>query len=415
MKITNVRTTKVTIPFAKFGEFAPVQMWYMTRYSNFQKTITWIDTDEGITGIASGGDQERIMNKIRPKIIGMDPFDLPKIERVDPENPYDVLPYFAIKERDDKDKWGRVTPRNYGFANVAAIDCALWDIIGKKCGQPLYKLWGGKYHDLINVRYWLSCDTPEKMSSEALKAVERGWKAFKIKLGTHPEEDLLRVKTLRNAVGDHIELNFDCNGAYSLSRSMRVLKKFARYDPVSIEEPIANSWPWDHHSIEAMAFLRKVVGIPIEAHCHGPNIEEFIRILIEKEAADFFHTRPGFVGTVMQCKRLIAMADMGGIRATCQSSAAELGPNNAYMLHWITSSPEFEGTNDSSTHLLEPPSWDIIKNEFRTKNGTLSVPEGPGLGVEIDSHKLSKSEELAKKGMYPHEKGLGRRDKYYWG
>jgi L-alanine-DL-glutamate epimerase-like enolase superfamily enzyme len=109
------------------------------------------------------------------------------------------------------------------------------------------------------------------------------------------------------------------------------------------------------------------------------------------------------------------MADMGGIRATCQSSAAELGPNNAYMLHWITSSPEFTGTNDSSTHLLEPPSWDIIKNEFKTKNGTLSVPEGPGLGVEVDPHKLSKSEELAKQGMYPHEKGLGRRDKYYWG
>jgi len=413
MKITDVRTTKVTVPFAKFGEFAPVKMWYMTRHSNFQKTVTWIDTDEGITGIATGGDQETIMNRIRLKIIGMDPFDIPRIERDDPGNPYDVLSYFSVEE--EREKWGGVTTRRYGFANAAAIDCALWDIIGKKCGQPLYKIWGGNYHDVINVRYWLSCDTPEAMADEAIKAVEHGWRAFKIKIGTHPDEDVERVKAVTEAVGEGVELNFDVNGGYSLSCAMRTLKKIARYEPASIEEPVANNWPWDHHSIEAMAFLRKTLGIPIEAHCHGPNIEEFVRLLVEKEAADFFHTRPGFAGPVMQCKRLIAMAAMGGIRATCQSSAAELGPMNAFMLHWIASSPEFTGTNDSSTHFLEPPSWDIIKKEFKTVNGTLKVPEGPGLGVEIDPEKLAKSEELARQGKYPHEKGLGQRDKYYWG
>jgi len=415
MKITDIKTTQVTIPFAKFGKFTPIKMWYMTRYSNFQKTVTFIITDEGITGISCGGDQETIMNKIRPKIIGMDPFDLPHIERINPANPYDVITYFSIKEENEMKKWGGVTARRYGFANVAAIDCALWDIIGKKCNQPLYKIWGGKYHDIINVRYWLSCDTPENMSAESIKALERGWKAFKIKIGTHPDEDLERVQAIRDAVGNNIELNFDINGGYSLSRAMRALKNIIRYDPASIEEPISNSWPWDQHSIEGMAFLRKVIGVPIEAHCHGPNIEEFVRLLIEKEAADFLHTRPGFAGPVMQCKRLIAMADMGGIKATCQSSAAELGPENAYHLHWITSSPEFTGTNDNSTHLLEPPSWDIINNEFKTINGTLKVPEGPGLGVELDPVKLAQSEELSKQGKYSHEKGLGQKDKYYWG
>lgn len=397
MKITDVRTTRVTVPFSKFGKFSPVKMWYMTRHADYGTTVTWIDTDEGITGVSTRGDADTIMKIFRPKLIGMDPFDIPTIER------------------SERDGGCGVTTRQYGFANVAAIDCALWDIIGKKCGQPLYKLWGGRHHDVVHVRYWLSCDEPEVMAAEALEAVESGWRAFKVKLGTHPDLDVERAEAVRDAVGDGIELNFDINGGYSVSRCMRTLPKIMRVDPTTVEEPIANSWPWDHHSIEGMAFLRKTLGVPIEAHCHGPNNEEFVRILGEKEAADTFHTRPGFGGPVMQLKRLCAMADMYGIRSTGQSSAAELGPTNAYILHWIASSPEFTGTNDSSTHLLEPPSWDIIKDEFRTVNGTLQVPEGSGLGVEIDPEKLAKSEELWRQGKYPHEKGLGQQDKYYWG
>ena len=79
MRITDVRTVMVAVPFARFGEFMPVTMWYMSRPASIH-CVTFIDTDEGITGVGTQGDQHLIMNVIRPKLIGKDPFNIEKIE-----------------------------------------------------------------------------------------------------------------------------------------------------------------------------------------------------------------------------------------------------------------------------------------------------------------------------------------------
>ncbi|MFQ6053400.1 MAG: enolase C-terminal domain-like protein, partial [Candidatus Bathyarchaeia archaeon] len=92
-------------------------------------------------------------------------------------------------------------------------------------------------------------------------------------------------------------------------------------------------------------------------------------------------------------------------------SAAELGPRNALLLHLITSERAFKGTNDSSTHHL---TGDIIKEEFKTVDGALTAPEGPGLGVEIDMEKLKKYHEVYRSGLYRHEPGLGRENMHLW-
>ncbi len=112
--------------------------------------------------------------------------------------------------------------------------------------------------------------------------------------------------------------------------------------------------------------------------------------LVKKRAADTLHLNTSFVGSILECRRLCAVAEAGGLTVTGQSSASELGPRNALLLHLYTAERSFQGTNDNSTHFLEPPSGDIIKNEFRVENGTLKVPEGPGLGVELDEEKVQK-------------------------
>lgn len=397
MKITDVRTTMVTVPFAIFGKFAPVTMWYGTRHASIH-CVTFIETDAGITGVGTDGNQDIIMNEIRPKLIGQDPFDIETLEQgLSRSIAAHILGRWEI------DTW-----------TMVAIDNALWDIIGKACNQPLYKLWGGKVNAPIHVRYWLSCKSPEQQAAEALKAVERGWKSFKIKLGTDPKTDIERVRAVREAVGDDIELCFDINGGYPLHVALKTIKKMAKYEPASIEDPVPNSWPYDPGSIDNMADIRKITGIPIEAHSHGPNCSEFVMTLINKRAADAVHLGLQFVGGVMEAKRVCAIAEAGGLIVTGQSSAAELGPRNALMLHFITSERAFKGTNDSSTHLLEPPSGDIIKNEFRTIDGTLRVPEGPGLGIEIDETKLEHYHQVYLSGDYQHTSGLGRKNPYLW-
>lgn len=394
MKITDVRTTMVCVPFARFGEFKPVTMWYATRYADLH-CVTFIDTDEGITGVGTQGEQDVIMNLIKPKLIGKDPFDIEKI--------YDELGTSVIRKRSEVD-----------IDTMACIDNALWDIIGKACNQPLYKLWGGKVNDPIHVRYWMDCQSPEEQAAEAVKAVERGWKSFKIKLGTDPQTDVERVRAIREAVGDKIELCFDINGGYPLNVAINTLKKMAKYNPASIEDPVACRWPYDAGALDNMADIRRITGIPIEAHSHGPNCEEFAMALVNKRAADTLHLNISFVGTILECKRICAIAEAGGLTVTNQSSCAELGPRNALLLHFITSERAFKGTNDSSTHHLEPPSGDIIKDEFRTIEGTLKVPEGPGLGVEIDQEKLEHYHQLYESGKYRHGPGLERKNPYLW-
>jgi L-alanine-DL-glutamate epimerase-like enolase superfamily enzyme len=287
-------------------------------------------------------------------------------------------------------------------------------IVGKACNQPLYKLWGGKVNAPIHVRYWLDCGTLEEQAAEAVKAVERGWKAIKTKLGTDPETDVERVRAIREAVGDKIELCFDINGGYPLNVAINTLKKMAKYNPAFIEEPVPCYWPYDAGALDSMADIRRITGIPIEAHSHGPNCEEFAIALVNKRAADAIHLNVSFAGSILECKRICAIAEAGGLIVTGQSSCAELGPRNALLLHLITCERAFKSTNDSSTHHLEPPSGDIIKEEFRTVNGTLEVPEGPGLGIEIDEEKLAYYHELYMSGKYKYMPGLGRKNPYYW-
>ena len=136
--------------------------------------------------------------------------------------------------------------------------------------------------------------------------------------------------------------------------------------------------------------------------------------LINKRAADTVHLGLQFVGGILEAKRVCAVAEAGGLIVTGQSSAAELGPRNALILHFITSERAFKGTNDSSAHFLEPPSGDIIKNEFRTVDGTLRVPEGAGLGIEIDKEKLEYYHKIYLSGNYQHAPGLGRKNPYLW-
>ncbi len=390
MRITDVKTTMVAVPLARFGEYQPVRMWYATRWASLH-CITVIETDEGITGIASEGKQDIIMNVIRPFILGKDPFDVEVIEN---------------------ELMGR--KREIDMRTLSALDGGLWDIIGKACGQPLFKLWGGKVNPHVHVRYWLDCQDPEEQALEAQKAVSLGWKAFKIKGGTHPDVDVERLKAVRQAVGDSVQLCVDLNGSYPLHVAINTLKKMAKYGPSFVEEPVKCVWPYDAGCIDNLADIRRMTGVPIELHCVGPNCQEFAMAVVSRRAADAIHLNVTFAGSIIECRRVCAIAEAGGIIVTGQSNAAELGPRNALMLHLITSERAFRSTNDNSTHLLEAPSGDIIKKEFHITNGVLEAPAGPGLGVELDPQKIEHYEELYKSGKYAHEAGLGRKDPYLW-
>jgi L-alanine-DL-glutamate epimerase-like enolase superfamily enzyme len=275
LRISDVRVTRVAVPFDKFGEWAPVKMWYGTRHASLHSVIS-VDTDDRITGLGCARDtsEDLILNVFRPKLIRLDPFDVEKIGN--------LTMRLSAGRRPDAS---------------AGIDNALWDIIGKACERPVYKLLGGKVHDKVRCSFWECMELPDKQAADCKKAVELGWKSFKVKIGVGPKVDVESVRKIREAVGDDVELSFDVNAGYRVSTAIATIRKMERYDPACIEQPVAE---WD---LKGLARVRHHVDVPIKCHSFFVNDLSSVLRLVDLEAADMLNLNPDFIGSLLLCKR----------------------------------------------------------------------------------------------------------------
>jgi L-alanine-DL-glutamate epimerase-like enolase superfamily enzyme len=400
MKITNIRTTNVCIPLSTFGRFEPVTMWYGTRFAAL-KTILFIDTDDGITGIGEAwAPVDRLVRGIKHHLIGQDPFNVNAIERVinNRGNVLSILGHLPV-----------------ALLNVTGgVSMALWDIIGKTVNEPIYKLIGGKYRHEVECRYWLCDKSPEEQAIEANKAVKAGFRAIKVKIGINPEHDVRCVKAVRESVGERIDLGFDFNGGYSAGKAIWTIQKIEKYEPSHVEEPV------DSINVRALARVRRHISVPILCCGRGCTTKESIQELIFQDAADAVNLDLCRNGGYLETQRCAAVAEAGGLEASCHSSPGELGIATAAQLHLVTATPNWLEPVDSAYVKVLPPSEDIITEPFSYEKGSLTVPEGPGLGVEIDQNKLMQAKaryetELEK---WRHIRGkdprVPARQFYYW-
>lgn len=400
MIVTDVKTVNVCVPLSTFGRFEPVTMWYGTRYAAL-KTIIFIETDEGVTGLGeTWAPADATVKGLKRWIVGRDPFDVNAIAR-SINNFGNVL--HLIGHLGGK------------LLNVTGgISMALWDIIGKATNTPIYKLIGGQYREQIECRYWICDKHPEDQAAEAVRAVEAGFKALKIKAGINPEHDVRCVKAVREAVGDRIDLGFDFNGGYTKGKAIWTIKKMERYDPSHVEEPV------NSQSITAMSHVKRHVDVPILCCGAGCTTKERILDLVVHDAADAVNLDLCRNGGFLEAQRCAAVAEAGDLEASCHSSPGELGIATAAQLHLATATPNWLEPVDSAYVKLLPPSRDIITKPFTYENGTLKVPEAPGLGVEIDAESLAEAKRRYETEMerWQHVRGrdprVPARQFYYW-
>lgn len=371
MKIVDLKTTPVTIPME-----APLR-WSLGVERGTTRTILEVQTDQGIVGIGEtygGVATARALQSLKEMVTGTDPFEFEKTLK--------KLQVFCISYETF------VAPHV-----TAALEMACLDIEGKALNRSAASLLGGKYKDKIPFAAYLFYrypaadgtggeDSPEKMLDYTHALVEHyGFDVLKLKGGVlPPKEELRTIKLLREAFPD-FQIRFDPNAAWSVSTSINTLRRMLDYDIEYAEDP---TW-----GIEGMSLVRRDVPIPLATNMCVINFEQ-IPLAVRTRCIDIILSDVHYWGGLASNKKLAGVCETFQIGLGMHSDR-ELGISTAAQLQLASALPFMSYAPDSHYH---HQSDDIITKPFEYKNGCFTIPEGPGLGVEIDRDKLAKYSKL---------------------
>ena len=367
MKITRADVIPVSIPYNNVYDLSS---WVITHGHH---VVLKIYTDEGIVGLGeasiivpdrTGEVQEGIVvtlkNYLIPLCIGEDPFAIEHIMK----------------------KLDAVTLGHFGLLySKCAIDHALYDIMGKALGVPVYQLLGGAHRKKIGVSRSLPVVSPEELKDHAIRRKEEGYKLLTIKVGFDPKEDVARVRAAREAVGEGFPLEVDPNQAYRIDQAVRTLRKMEEYDIENVEQPLP--W-WD---LDGMAEVTHVLGVPVTADESVLSPADAMAV-VKKRAADQITVKLAKSGGIFFSKRICAVAEAGGIPCN-MGSMHTFGIGTAAIRHFAASTPAIIDSIGYGCAKERFPD-DIVAEEQTIIDGEVIVPEGPGLGVELDEDKLKK-------------------------
>ncbi len=349
--------------------------------------ILRIETDEGIVGLGEapailtwGGENQRysgedpeivchlVNNLMAPKLVGTDPTDIKG----------------ALATMDE-------FVRGFSYTK-AMIESALLDITGKSAGLPVYQLLGGAARTVIPVCHSIGIASPEQAAETALQVVEDGIRNLQIKVPGDPAVDLAIVKAIRKAVGDDIAMHPDINRGYKDAKtainSTRAMA--AEADIWAIEQPV--------EGIDMMARITAAVSVPVivDEGCWSPfDAMEIAR----RNSADILSIYFTKAGGLIRSMEIGAIGRAAGMPMNVNGSL-EGGVGNAANLHLsaalegqvlpgvisINTLAGREQTKVGGVFYTD----DVITEPFAYSNGSLTVPNTPGLGVELDMDKMNK-------------------------
>jgi muconate cycloisomerase len=280
--------------------------------------------------------------------------------------------------------------RGHPYAK-AAIDVALLDAVGHTFDLPVYQLLGGRVREVVPLAHSIGLMEIAQAAEEAAQVVAEGVGTIKIKIGIDPERDVAVVREVRNAIGPKPRIRVDANQGYrAWPEALAALQRIGAYDIAYAEQPV--------DGIEQMAEISARCDIPLMAEESAWTERDVVRIATAK-AAQYLSVYYTMEGGVWRAMRLLTVAGAHRMIADINGSA-EMGIGNAANLHLAAASPEIAlpgtipvtstadtvRTQVAGRHYLD----DIIQQPFVYADGCLQVPDGPGLGIEVDERKLKK-------------------------
>jgi len=369
MKITDLEVIQLAgpeLPAIARPAWAPGTTWVRRGGA-----IVKIHTDEGIVGIGSPGYgiAGNLESWVKPQLIGKDPFAMEQHAR---------------------------TLRMAG--GCFGVEIALWDIIGKACGQPLYKLWGG-YADRVPA--YASCielRVPEQRAEDAQRCRADGFRAMKLRVHDWTmREDIAQVAAVRKAVGDEFTILVDANQAqqpgtphpepgpvWSEQRAVQTARELERLGVYWLEEPL------DRYNFDGLSRLCAAVDLLIAGGENNRGLHEF-RALIERDCYDVLQPEALVTEGIGQLRKIAGLAEMhhklvaphhggGGVGLAAHLHLCAAIPNAAYLE--IFHDPPCMTSDIFQWYLAEPLRLDA--------DGHVAVPQKPGLGVDLDEEKIAR-------------------------
>lgn len=292
----------------------------------------------------------------------------------------------AILGKNPLELRARLAEMNAALVHNTAIQCAfdlaLYDLLGKQAGLPLYALLGGRKQS-IRSNLTLGIDEPEIVARKARAHKDAGATMLKIKVGTGRRDDVARIQAIREAVGD-LHIQIDANQGWDVPTAIATLQAMAEYDVQFCEQPVAY---WDH---VGLARVREHSPIPIMADEAIFDEHDAFR-LAALEACDYFNIKLAKAGGLDHALRINAVGESAGIKCMV-GGMAETRLAVTAGAHLIAACPNIAFADlDSPFHFKADP---VVGGIAFTGDGRVELPDAPGLGADFDPAWLERSEKI---------------------
>jgi L-alanine-DL-glutamate epimerase-like enolase superfamily enzyme len=363
MKITGLKSTVVAVPThrAKTSE--------MFAASYRLAILVEVFTDEGLVGIGEAPNPvgaeatKAIIDSTEPLLVGEDPTEPEKLKKK-------LYAYYNL------------THLHIHAACWAlnGIDMALWDLTGKACQQPLWRIWGGAFRKKAEFYGSIERAKPEEVAEQARGYIDAGFKTLYMKVGFDEEGDLECIKAIRETAGPHVKIRVDANQSWDAGEAIRIIKKMGEYNLEFVDQPVLM------YNIDDLARVRGGVDVRIASHESSWTMYDALNV-IKRGAADVIHIDPRFDAGFMGARITAGMAEAAGMPVVMHHFA-DLGVAVHAYTHLIAAVPNFILANQGGLYKLKD---DVIKGGLRKmQDGCLDVPDGPGIGVELDPEKVAR-------------------------
>ena len=336
-----------------------------------------VETEDGTIGIGNAALAPTVVKKAiddwyAPLVIGEDPFD---------------YAYIWEKMYRRTHAWGR---KGIGMTAISAIDIAIWDLMGKLVGKPVFKLLGGRTKDKIPVYYSkLYADTIPAMQAEAEEAMTHGYQAFKSRFGYGPKdgmsgmrENLKRVEALREVIGYDKDLMVEAYMGWNLDYTRRMLPKLEKYEPRWLEEPVIAD------DVAGYAELNAMGSVPISGGEHEFSVIG-CKELIEKRAVSILQYDTNRVGGITAAQKINAIAE--AFQVPVIPHAGQM--HNYHLTMSNINCPISEYFPVFDVEVGNELFYYIFDGDAEAKDGYLQLSDDtPGLGISITDKHLANFE-----------------------